>query len=62
MSTTYRTRGTGPRRVRCCIGGALVAALAVAGGFAVENAQAQERTRLNNVIEAIEQGRPAIAN
>jgi len=40
----------------------LVAAVAVAGGFATDDAQAQERTRLNKVIEAIEDGRPAIAN
>jgi len=61
MSTTHITRRTGPRRTRW-IAGALVAAVAVAGGFATDDAQAQERTRLNKVIEAIEDGRPAIAN
>lgn len=61
MSTTHTTRRTGSRRIRW-IAGTLVAAVAVAGGFATADAQAQERTRLNKVIEAIEEGRPAIAN
>ena len=61
MSTTHMTRRTGSRRIRW-IAGSLVAAVAVAGGFATDDAQAQERTRLNKVIEAIEDGRPAIAN
>ena len=61
MSTTHATRGTASRRTRW-IAGTIVAALATGIGFAAEDAQAQERTRLNKVIEAIEQGRPAIAN
>ena len=61
MSTTHTTRRTGSRRIRW-VAGTMVAAVAVAGGFATDDAQAQERTRLNKVIEAIEQGRPAIAN
>ena len=61
MSTTHTTRRTGSRRIRW-VAGTMVAAVAVAGGFAADDAQAQERTRLNKVIEAIEQGRPAIAN
>jgi len=61
MNTTHTTRRTGSRRIRW-IAGTLVAAVAVAGGFATADAQAQERTRLNKVIEAIEEGRPAIAN
>ena len=61
MSTTHTTRRTGSRRIRW-IAGTTVAAAAIAGGFAADDAQAQERTRLNKVIEAIEEGRPAIAN
>ena len=61
MSTTHAARCAGSRRGRW-IGGAIVAALAVGGGFAADGVQAQERTRINKVIEAIEQGRPAIAN
>ena len=51
-----RTRRTGG------IAGVLVAGLALHGGIAADGVHAQERTRLNKVIEAIEQGRPAIAN
>ena len=47
---------------RRLVAGTVLAALAVAAGVAVSDAQAQERTRINKVIEAIEQGRPAIAN
>ncbi|MYD87397.1 MAG: aldolase [Acidobacteria bacterium] len=61
MSTTYAARGTVSRRAGWIAGG-VAAALAVVGGFATNDAQAQERTRLNKVIEAIEEGRPAIAN
>ena len=61
MSTTHAARCAGSRRGRW-IGGAIVAGLAVSGGFAADGVQAQERTRINKVIEAIEQGRPAIAN
>ena len=61
MSTTHTTRRSGSRRIRR-IAGTMVAAAAVAGGLAADDAQAQERTRLNKVIEAIEEGRPAIAN
>ena len=61
MSTTHAARCAGSRRGRW-IGGAIVAGLAAGGGFAADGVQAQERTRINKVIEAIEQGRPAIAN
>ena len=44
------------------IAGAALAGLATTAGVTVSDAQAQERTRINKVIEAIEQGRPAIAN
>ena len=60
MSTTHAARCAGLRRGRWT-GGAIVAGLAVAGGFAAEDVRAQERTRINKVIEAVEEGRPAIA-
>ena len=64
MSTTYSNTPHRARNGRAGIAGALVAALAVAtASFAVpRTSEAQERTRINKVIEAIEQGRPAIAN
>ena len=61
MSTTHATLDASPLRARL-IAGSTLAALALAAGVAVSDAQAQERTRINKVIEAIEQGRPAIAN
>ncbi len=61
MRTTHAARGTVSRRVHW-VAGAIVAGLAVAGGFAADDVQAQERTRINKVIEAIEAERPAIAN
>ena len=61
MNTTHAARCAGSRRA-LRIGGALAAGLAVGGGFAADDARAQGRTRINKVIEAVEQGRPAIAN
>ncbi len=57
---TARRRSTRSRPARLTI--APMAALAITAGLAVPDARAQERTRINKVIEAIEQGRPAIAN
>ena len=63
MRTTHTTRrsSTSTRRPRW-LAGLLIAGLLIAGGFAAEDAGAQERTRINKVIEAIEQGRAAVAN
>ena len=61
MSTTHAPgSSTRARRRRTAV--AAIAGLAVAGGLAAGDAAAQERTRINKVIEAIEEGRPAIAN
>ena len=60
MSTTHAARCAGSRRASR-IAGSFAAGLAVAGGFAAEDVRAQERIRINKVIEAVEEGRPAIA-
>ena len=65
MSTTYAARGTASRRARWIAGG-VAAALAVAGGFAgsvvlERRPGAGADPPGDKVIEAIEEGRPAIA-
>ncbi len=60
-ANTTRRHSTKARRTAPAVVAGL-AALSVAAGVAAPDAHAQERTRINKVIEAIEQGRPAIAN
>ena len=62
MSTTHAPGSSTRARRRPRTAVAAIAGLAVAGGLAAGDAAAQERTRINKVIEAIEEGRPAIAN
>ena len=62
MSTTHAPGSSIRARRRPRTAVAAIAGLAVAGGLAAGDAAAQERTRINKVIEAIEEGRPAIAN
>ena len=58
---TTRRQATGTRRCGPAAAAALTA-LALAAAGAAAGVGAQERTRINKAIEAIEQGRPAIAN
>ena len=62
MSTTHATRWSAGFRRGPITAAAVIAGLVIAGGFAAGDVQAQERTRINKVIEAIEQGRAAVAN